>query len=43
MFFMQGLEGALRGDTASMIQLIFFPAFLAIAILQGRRVWQAVP
>jgi len=43
MFFMQGLEGALRGDTASSILLVFSPGFLAIAILYGRRVWQAIP
>jgi len=43
MFFMQGLEGALRGNTASWIQLVSSPALLAIAILHGRRVWQAVP
>jgi hypothetical protein len=42
MFFMQGLEGTFRGDTFSWIQLILSPALLAIAILHGRRVWQAI-
>jgi hypothetical protein len=43
MFFMQGLEGPLRGDIAAWMQLALAPALLAIAILHGRRVWQAVP
>jgi hypothetical protein len=43
MFFMQGLAGAFRGDTASWIQLVLSPALLAIAILHCRRVWQAIP
>jgi hypothetical protein len=42
MFFMQGLEGALRGDSASWAPLVLSPALLAIAILHGRRVWQAI-
>jgi hypothetical protein len=43
MFLLQGLEGAFRGDTASWIQLVLSPALLAIAILHGKRVWQAIP
>jgi hypothetical protein len=42
MFIMQGLEGAFRGDTVSWIQLILSPALLAIAILHGRMVWEAI-
>lgn len=37
MFLMQGLEDAFRGDTVSWIQLM-----LAIAILHGKLVWQAI-
>jgi hypothetical protein len=42
MFLIQGLEGAVRGDAGSWAQLILSPALLAIAILHGRRVWQAI-
>ena len=42
MFLMQGLEDAFRGDTVSWIQLILSPALLAIAILHGKLVWQAI-
>jgi hypothetical protein len=43
MFIMQGLDGAFRGHPASWMQLVLSPALLGIAILLGRRVWQAIP
>jgi hypothetical protein len=42
-FLMSGLDGVLRGQTSSWIQLISSPAMLGIAIAYGRLVWHAIP
>jgi hypothetical protein len=43
MFFIQGVENALRGNPSFWIQFIAAPMFLAVALFLCRKVIRAIP